>query len=85
MNIRSGLTGLAVTAAALVALSTPVREALSTAAVAPTPAQSPAMPVNMQPVNESRAPAAAGGDAASLVIQEAHSDGGYSYWLSWHP
>jgi hypothetical protein len=89
MKIRAGVTGLAVAAAALLALSTPVREASSTAATAPTPAQNPAMLISTQVsnehrlnegrLNENQAPAA-GGDSASLVIREAHSDGGYSYW-----
>jgi hypothetical protein len=71
MNIRSGLTGLAVTAAALAALSTPVREASSTAAVAPAPAQEPAVLISTQVSSENQ---------LMLPIVEAHSDGGYSYW-----
>jgi hypothetical protein len=84
MKIRAGVTGLAVTAAALLALSTPVREASSTAAMAPIPAQNPAMRISTQvlnehQLNENQAPAA-GADSALLVIREAHSDGGYTYW-----
>jgi hypothetical protein len=85
MKIRSGLTGLAVTAAALAALSTPVREASSTAAIVPTPAQQPAVLISTQvltanQLNEHQPPVA-GGDSAILPIVEAHSDGGYWYWL----
>ncbi len=81
MKIRAGVTGLAVTAVALLGLSTSVREASSSAAMAPTLAQPPAMLINKQALNESQAPASAGGDSESLVIHEAHSDGGYWYWL----
>jgi hypothetical protein len=88
MKIQAGLTGLAVTAA-LLALSTPVREASSTAAAAPAPVQQPAGLIsaqvsaenrlNEQQSNEPQAPAARG-DSAILPIVEAHSDGGYTYW-----
>ena len=82
MKIRAGLTGLAVAGAALLGLSTPVREASSTAATAP--AQEPATLIGTQVSSEQRLndhqTPAAGADPASLFIQEAHSDGGYSYW-----
>jgi hypothetical protein len=83
MKIRAGLTGLAVTAAALLGLSTPVREASSTAATAPVVAQDRAIAIgtllSTDRLNEHPASAAAG-DSASPMIQEAHSDGGYSYY-----
>lgn len=78
MKIRAGLTGLAVTAAALLGLSTPAREASSRAA-APTPAQDSAMLITTQAFDK-REGRAAEGDSTSLAIQEAHSDGGYWYW-----
>jgi hypothetical protein len=79
MKIRAGFTGLAVAAAALLGLSTPVREASSTAATVQTQAQEPATLISTQVLNELPLPAA-GGDFAILPIIEAHSDGGYSYW-----
>ena len=84
MKIRAGLTGLAVAGAALLGLSTPVREASSTAVTAQTPAQEPATLIGTQvsstlQLNDPQTPAA-GADSESLLIQEAHSDGGYSYW-----
>ena len=80
MKIRTGLTGLAVSGAVFFALSTPMREASPTAPAAPARAEDRSMVSGEQVSNEPRMPAI-DAVADSLVIREAHSDGGYWYWL----
>lgn len=82
MKIRTGLTGLAVSVAAFLALSMPMREASPTASVAPVPSDARAVVAGKQVSAVSDEPRTPSLEAVSesRVIREAHSDGGYWYW-----
>jgi hypothetical protein len=87
MKIRIGLTGLAVSGALFLALSTPMREASPTVSVAPASLDARgvvARELTSAVLEAPRAPALEV-VAESRVIREAHSDGGYWYWQERQP
>jgi len=84
MKIRTGLTGLAVSAAAFLALSTAMRDASPTAPVGlATPTVAAGEPTSA--VSEEPRMPALEALSESRVIREAHSDGGYWYWQERQP
>ena len=80
VRIRTLLKGLAVSVAVSLALSMAVREAESTTPVAPARAQGRIAALSERISDRSRTPAIEE-RADSTLIREAHSDGGYWYWL----
>jgi hypothetical protein len=82
--VRTLLKGLAVSIAISLALSMAMLDAASTTPVAPARAEGRIAALSERISDRSRTPAIEE-RADSTLIREAHSDGGYWYWLEQQP